>query len=134
MRWAIFLLVFSFLCALTANAQNQDNVLIQDAKQKAVVYASKMAKTLNLSQKQTTDIYKLRFELSLALQIMHSQHSNNEAKLMEVVKHARKDFHSGIMRVLNEEQTNQWNAYRKDIVESQQYNETINSTASCSGY
>jgi hypothetical protein len=65
---------------------------------------------------------------------MHSQFSNNEAKLMEVAKHARKDFHSGMMKVLNEDQANQWNVYRKDIVASQQYNEIINSTASFSGY
>jgi hypothetical protein len=133
MRGIMFLLLFSFSCALTANAQKQ-NVLVQDAKKKAVVYANKMAKTLNLSHKQTADIFKLRFELSLTLQIMHSQYSNNETKLMEVAKHARKDFHSGMMRVLNEEQASQWNVYRKDIVESRQYNEIINSTVSFNGY
>ena len=134
MRGLIFILLFGFLCALTANAQNQNNVLIQNAKHKAVVYANKMAKTLNLSQKQTADIYKLRFELSLALEIMYSQYSNNEPKLMEVAKYAKTDFHTGMIRVLKEEQVNQWNAYRKDIVESGQYNEIINSTASFSGY
>jgi hypothetical protein len=133
MRGMIFLLLFSFLCALTANAQ-KPNVLVQDAKQKAAAYAYKMAETLNLSDKQTADIFKLRFELSLALKVIHSQFSNNETKLLETAAHARQDFHAGMLKVLNEEQATQWNVYRKDIVENRQYNEIINSTAGFSGY
>jgi hypothetical protein len=133
MRGIVFLLLFCFLFALTANAQKQ-NVLVQDAKHKAAGYAFKMAKTLNLSDKQTADIFKLRFELSLALKIIHSQYSNNETKMLDVAKNARKDFHSGMLKVLNEQQATQWNAYRKDIVMSQQYNEMINSTAGFEGY
>jgi len=128
----VFLLM-SILFCFVANAQTQ-NVLVQDAKQKAAVYANKMAKTLNLSDKQTADIFRLRFELSLAIKVIHSQYSNNEPKLLETAKHARKDFHSGMLKILNEQQATQWNVYRKDIVESQQYNEMINTTAGFEGY
>jgi hypothetical protein len=125
------------IAAIAASAQNktaQSNVLVEDAKKKSVVYANKMAETLNLSKKQVADIYKLRLELSLAIKVIYHQFSNDEAKLIETAKIVRKQFHTGMLKVLDEKQATQWNVYKKEMIASQQYQDMINSTATFSGY
>jgi hypothetical protein len=129
--WVWTIMAFT---AMAQNAPEKNNIFIKDAQKKAAVFAHKMAETLNLSKKQTADIYKLRLELSLALRVIYHEHSDNTEKMIELAKVARNQFHKGMLRVLNEEQATLWNEYKKELIASQQYQDMINSTAIFSGY
>ena len=115
---------------ISSNAQ-ENNSLKQAAEQKAKSYTAKMMKTLDLSTEQAKAVYRLRYELSLGLQMIHLKYNQDEKLLMQFANDAKQDFQASIKKLLNDKQLRLLSEYKKDIVAAQQQsaNNIINSTA-----
>lgn len=132
-----WMLLAALLLSIMTHAQKmseQNNLYIAEAKRKAATYAHKMNELLGLSKKQMAEVYKLRLELSLAIQVICAHHSNDEKKLVETLKIARRNFHTGMLKVLDEQQATRWNDYKREYIASQSYQDMINSTAILSDF
>lgn len=119
LKWML-LVVIATVLSLSANAQEKENSLKKAAAEKALVYTAKMMKTLNLSKEQAAHVYRLRYELSISLQLIHLQYADNEKLMMQFVADTQKDFQVGIKKLLKPEQIAILNRYKKDLVASQQ--------------
>ncbi len=117
LKWV--LMVIAIVVSFTVNAQEKENSLKKAASEKALVYTAKMMKTLNLSKEQAAQVYRLRYELSISLQLIHLQYADNEKLMMQFVADTQKDFQIGIKKLLKPEQIAILNQYKKDFVASQ---------------
>ncbi len=117
MKWITVVLM---LCvSLMSNAQDLKKTIIKESSEKALEFVAEADKLLNLSDKQTKQIYQLRMELSMAIRIIYLQHGKN-AKTLDIFKQAQHDFEFGMRKVLKEDQLITWNEYRKQVyLESQ---------------
>jgi hypothetical protein len=105
----VILLVFA--SSLFAKANPGDMLASADVKAKN--YCEKMDGILELSEKQEREIYRLRFELSLAINLAYKEHKDNPEKLDKKVALAQLNFEAGIKKTLNSEQFNKWDFDRK---------------------
>lgn len=104
-------LICGFL--ITTFADPADNILVQ-ADKKARAYCEKLSTLMPLSDKQQREIYRLRFELSLAIHLAWKEHKTDEEKLQKKIAQAQSLFHAGMKRVLNSDQYALWDSYRKE--------------------
>lgn len=120
MRWTRYIMVACIaLLSFAANAQEKENSFKKAASEKALVYTAKMMKTLDLSKEQAAQVYRLRYELSISLQLIHLQYSDNEKLLIQFAADAQKDFQTGVKKVLKPAQIALLNQYKKDFVATQ---------------
>ena len=104
------------LGVITIQVSAQENSLKKSAADKAKVYTAKMIKTLALSKEQAIEVYRLRYELSLSLQIIHLKFADNQPQMIEFADEAKKDFQIGIKKILKPSQIAILNQYKKDLV------------------
>jgi hypothetical protein len=90
-----------------------DNMLVS-ADAKAKTYCKKMDNLLELTEKQQREIYKLRFELSLAINLAYKEHKGNEEKLNKKIALAQFAFQSGMKKSLKSDQYQKWDFDRKE--------------------
>jgi hypothetical protein len=106
----VMLLMLSVSLFAKANPDN----LLANADVKAKTYCQKLDGILELTEKQEREIYRLRFELSLAINLSYKEHKDNQEKLDKKVELAQIAFESGLKKVLNHEQFNKWDLDRKE--------------------
>lgn len=104
-------LVFSLLVcgAFTVNAQ-QNWLVAADAKAKQ--YTQKMETLFDLNEKQKNELYRLRFELSLATDLAEKKFETQPEKLETKKAEQQKRFEAGVKKALNKEQYTAWAEYK----------------------
>lgn len=115
----LVLVLMVAMLSFTVNAQENENSFKKAAAEKALSYTAKMMKTLDLSKEQAAQVYRLRYELSISLQLIHLQYSDNEKLMLQFVADTQKDFQLGIKKILKPSQIAILNQYKKDFVASQ---------------
>lgn len=105
-------LVFSLLVcgAFTVNAQ-QNWLVSADAKAKQ--YTQKMQTLFELNEKQKDELYRLRFELSLATNLAEKKFETQPEKLEIKVAEHQERFEGGVKKALNKEQYTAWAEYKQ---------------------
>jgi hypothetical protein len=108
----VCVILLMIVASLFAKANSGDMLVSADIKAKT--YCKKMGGILELSEKQEREIYKLRFELSLAINLACKEHKDHQEKLDKKITLAQIAFESGLKKVLNNEQFNKWDLDRKE--------------------
>lgn len=122
------------MLAFAVQAQEKENSIKKAASEKALVYTAKMSKTLDLTKEQAAHIYRLRYELSISLQLIHLQYADKKDLMMQFVEDTQKDFQLGIRKVLKSNQVALLNRYKKDFVASKHVGEVQESLPQTATY
>ena len=107
----VYVIMLILMTSFIAKANPGD--MLASANVKAKTYCEKMDGILELSEKQEREIYRLRFELSLAINLAYKENKDNQEKLDKKVALAQFAFEAGIKKTLNNEQFNKWDTDRK---------------------
>jgi hypothetical protein len=115
----LFIAIITML-TFAVQAQEKENSIKKAASEKALAYTAKMMNTLNLTKEQAAHVYRLRYELSISLQLIHLQYADDKALMMQFVEDTQKDFQLGIRKILKSDQIALLNRYKKDFVAGKQ--------------
>jgi len=106
-------IIFVMLSVSFASKANPNNLLAK-ADSRAKNYCQKMDGILELNEKQERELYRLRFELSLAINLAFKECKEQPEKLDKKVALAQESFEAGIKKTLNGEQFLKWDFDRKE--------------------
>jgi hypothetical protein len=107
------MVVMVMLATIFASYAQSGNLLTK-ADSRAKNYCGKMKEKLELSEKQQREIYKLRFELSLAINLALMECKEQPEKLDKKIALAQETFQAGIKKTLSGEQFQIWDVDRKE--------------------
>jgi predicted RNA-binding protein with RPS1 domain len=98
-------------------AKAQGNLLVS-ADEKAKKYSQQMENLFELKEKQLNEIYRLRFELSLAVNLAAKKLAEQPEKLNKKLAAAQQRFEAGIKKTLKNEQFTAWTEYRQNVLKN----------------
>lgn len=105
------LIISMMVCsAFVVNAQSN---LLVSADEKAKQYAQKMENLFDLNEKQRNELYRLRFELSLAVNLAKNKLESNPIKLEKKLFEEQIRFQVGIKKTLDKQQYNVWTEHKE---------------------
>jgi len=110
-------LIISMIIFSAVAAKAQGNILVS-ADEKAKNYSQQMNTIFELKDKQLNEVYRLRFELSLAVNLAATKLANQSDKLDKKLYAAQERFEAGIKKTLKGEQFAAWTEHRQTILKS----------------
>lgn len=94
-------------------SQAQESLLVK-ANLNAKVFAQKMDAMLQLKEAQKKEVYRLRFELALAVNLAVKKFEGNPEKLDKKLFKVQENFQAGMKRALKNTQVEAWTAYKEE--------------------
>lgn len=110
-------LIISMMIFSAFSAKAQGNLLVS-ADEKAKRYKQQMESMFELKEKQLNEVYRLRFELSLAVNLAAKNLADQPEKLDKKLAAAQQRFETGIKKTLKNEQFTAWTEHRQTILKS----------------
>jgi hypothetical protein len=110
-------LIISMIIFSAFAAKAQQNLLVT-ADEKATKYMQQMDAQFQLKEKQLNEVYRLRFELSLAVNLAAKKLADKPEKLNKELVAAQQRFESGIKKTLPKEQFTAWAETRQNTLKS----------------
>ncbi len=110
-------LIISMMIFSAFAAKAQSNLLVS-ADEKAKKYSQQMENLFELKEKQLNEIYRLRFELSLAVNLAAKKLAEQPEKLDKKLATAQQRFEAGIKKTLKNEQFTAWTEYRQNVLKN----------------
>ncbi len=110
-------LIISMIIFSAVAAKAQGNLLVS-ADEKAKNYSQQMDAMFGLKDKQLNEVYRLRFELSLAVNLAAKKLADQPDKLNKKLYEAQERFEAGIKKTLKGEQFAAWTENRQTISKS----------------
>lgn len=110
-------LIISMMIFSAFAAKAQGNLLVS-ADEKAKKYSQQMENLFELKEKQLNEIYRLRFELSLAVNLAAEKLAERPEKLDKKLAMAQQRFEAGIKKTLKKEQFTAWTEYRQNVLKN----------------
>ena len=107
-------LIFSMIIFSAVAAKAQGNLLVS-ADEKAKNYSQQMDAMFDLKDKQLNEVYRLRFELSLAINLAAKKLADQPDKLDKKLFDAQERFEAGIKKTLKGEQFAAWTENRQNL-------------------
>lgn len=123
------IIITSLLLLFTASQAKETNSIKKAADEKAQAYTAKLMNTLDLSTQQAKAVYRLRYELSIALQMIHHKYEHNQELMLQFANEAKNDFQVSIKKLLSVKQQQVLNELKKDIVAKQTSNHSTSNIA-----
>lgn len=123
------IIITSLLFLFTATQAQETNSIKKAADEKAQAYTAKLMNTLDLSTQQAKAVYRLRYELSIGLQMIHHKYEHNQELMLQFANEAKNDFQVSIKKLLNVKQQQMLNEIKKDIVAKQTNNHPTSNIA-----
>lgn len=115
--WNKVLIVLLVSISIGLNAGEKEKIIKTNADIKAKSFVIKWVEPLELNKTQIKKVYRLRYEMSVALQLIYLQYADKPEILLQFADEAKNDFHVGLKKLLTPQQSFILNEMKKEILE-----------------
>lgn len=112
----MLMVLLVFIC-ISLQAGEKEKIIKTNAETKAKTFVLKWVDFLELNKEQVKKIYRLRYEMSVSLQLLFLQYADKPEVLLEFAEAAKNDFHVGLRKVLTPQQAHLLSEMRKEILD-----------------